>query len=91
MQTILKELKSAWTRGQFRTYNQLMEEINALDWRPIEEVPVNQLVDVKIRFPSFDGMLEKAVVGMLVPEVGWEISDCSIKEFTVIGWRELDI
>ena len=56
------------------------------DWRPLEDVPRNQLVEVII---EHDGM-ERIIAGMLITEVGWEIADPSIKEFTVRGWREYE-
>ena len=49
-------------------------------------MPRNQLVEVII---EHDGM-ERIIAGMLISEVGWEIADPSIKEFTVMGWREYE-
>lgn len=52
----------------------------------MEDVPRNQLVEVII---EHDGT-ERIIAGMLITEVGWEIADPSIKEFTVKGWREYE-
>ena len=47
-------------------------------------MPRNQLVEVII---EYNGM-ERIIEGRFISEVGWEIADPSIKEFTVKGWRE---